>query len=100
MLLSSFSPATPRIGSARLRAEQEIDHQLRLKVKEMCGIALCNPKTVPAVLLACDVIALCGDRFTDSKEQQALMEFLRKAEREVAWPTARFQQTLKRAWGG
>ena len=99
ILLTSFSHETPRIGSARLQAEQEIDRQLCLKVKEMCGVALCNPNTVPAIFLACDGVMLCGDRFTNIKEQHALLSVLLKAEKEIAWPTARFQETLRRIWG-
>ena len=44
-------------------------------------------------------ITMCGDRFTELSEQQALLEVLKKTESDHAWPTATAQMHLKRAWG-
>ena len=42
---------------------------------------------------------MCGDRFTELSEQQALLDVLKKTESDHAWPTATAQAHLKRAWG-
>lgn len=48
---------------------------------------------------ACMGIALCGDRFTDRVEQEAILGVLVKTEKEHAWPTNAARVHLRRAWG-
>jgi hypothetical protein len=43
-------------------------------------------------------ITMCGDRFTDLHEQEALLDVLKKTEADHAWPTATAQTHLKKAW--
>lgn len=45
------------------------------------------------------MIATGGERFTESMEQDALLDILVQTERENAWPTTAAQRQLKEAWG-
>jgi len=42
---------------------------------------------------------MCGDRFTDRGEQNALYDVLVGAEKGHAWPTKQIRMELRRAWG-
>lgn len=42
---------------------------------------------------------MCGDRFSDRGEQEALLNVLVVTEEDHAWPTFAAQMHLKRAWG-
>ncbi|KAJ0336345.1 hypothetical protein KNSL1_013315 [Colletotrichum chrysophilum] len=66
---------------------------------ELCGTALSNKDTIPAMFTACMGVTACGDRFTDHVEQRALLDILVKTDVHHMWPTASAQSHLKRAWG-
>lgn len=40
-----------------------------------------------------------GERFTDQTERRQLLDILTEAEGHVAWPSLKFQETLKAHWG-
>lgn len=44
-------------------------------------------------------IAMCGDRFTDSHEQQCVLDVLEYTDTKHASPTKDIQRRLKEAWG-
>jgi hypothetical protein len=44
-------------------------------------------------------VTMCGDRFVDDFERQALLDVLIKTESIHLWPTGAAQDHLRRAWG-
>jgi hypothetical protein len=62
-------------------------------------MALSNRRTIPAMFTACMGVTMCGDRFGDRVEQEALLNVLIATEIHHAWPTATAQIHLKKAWG-
>lgn len=98
LLLASFNPEVPRIGPERLVALRDSEREIKEGVKSLCGIAMSNPGTVPALLTACQGISLCGDHFSDPEEQQALLDVLAKANEETAWPTYSMRERLEACW--
>lgn len=42
---------------------------------------------------------MCGERFAERREQQALFDVLTYTESEHAWPTGTTMATLREAWG-
>lgn len=81
----------------------------------ICGVALSNPQTPPAILVACMAIAMCkcpddrfckllvmvqvGDRFESRPEQALLRDILIRTEITTGWPTATARQQLEECWG-
>ena len=72
---------------------------MRVQIRDLCGTALSNRRTIPALFTACMGVTMCGDRFSDRTEQEALLNVLVITEQDHAWPTAAAQSHLKRAWG-
>ena len=98
LLLASYNPEIPRVGPGRLLAVQHMECQIRGIVKELCGTGLSNPRTAPAMLVACQGISLCGDHMVDPQDRQALLEVLRKTNLETAWPTNAIEKRLDASW--
>ncbi|CAI0644634.1 unnamed protein product [Colletotrichum noveboracense] len=98
-LLMCHDESIPRIGPARRLARQKLDNDIRTQIRELCGTALSNKDTIPAMFTACMGVTACGDRFTDHVEQRALLDILVKTDVHHMWPTASAQSHLKRAWG-
>lgn len=48
---------------------------------------------------ACMAIAMCGDQFTEPREQQSILDVLVYTDTKHAWPTKEIQDRLKDAWG-
>jgi hypothetical protein len=48
---------------------------------------------------ACMAIAMCGDQFTEPREQQIILDVLVYTDTKHAWPTTEIQDRLKEAWG-
>ncbi|KAE8407526.1 hypothetical protein BDV37DRAFT_279695 [Aspergillus pseudonomiae] len=100
ILLTAYSPHIPRVGPICRESMDVMNAKLRSTVFEICGIALSNRQSPPAFTTVCIAINICGDRFTDLKEQQALMEVLVSTTRETNyWPTTVSQMRLKEVWG-
>ncbi|CEI60075.1 unnamed protein product [Fusarium venenatum] len=99
ILLMCHDDRAPRIGPAAQLAQKEIDNDIRSQVRELCGIALSNPSTRPAMFTACMGVTACGGRFIEKQDQMALLDILILTEKTHNWPTASAQSHLKRAWG-
>ncbi|KAI6764046.1 hypothetical protein HG530_007835 [Fusarium avenaceum] len=118
ILLMCHDDRVPRIGPSAQLARQRIDvgqdpksglfeilnpnklqDDIRTQVRELCGIALSNPSTRPATFTACMGVTACGDRFTERRDQMALLDVLKLTENTHSWPTAAAQTHLKMAWG-
>ncbi|KAH9213572.1 hypothetical protein DL95DRAFT_338963 [Leptodontidium sp. 2 PMI_412] len=98
ILLSTFDPKIPRIGKGRHDAEHAMLIGVKQNLRELCGIGLHNRSTPPGMFTACMGIAMCGDRFDDRLEQEALLNLLIETERDHARPTAAIQKQITAAW--
>jgi hypothetical protein len=99
ILLAVYNPKIPRLGPSQRTAMRSVDQQLKSIVFRLCGIALSNQHSPPSLVTAGVAIGMCGDRFTDRVEQEALLALLVKLEDEHAWPTHATQELLKDTWG-
>ncbi|KAE8138167.1 hypothetical protein BDV38DRAFT_292355 [Aspergillus pseudotamarii] len=100
ILLTAYSPHIPRVGPLCRESMDVMNAKLRAIVFEICGIAVSNRQSPPAFTTLCIAVNICGDRFTDLREQKALMEVLVGTTRETSyWPTTESQKRLKEIWG-
>ncbi|KAI0474609.1 hypothetical protein F4859DRAFT_74251 [Xylaria cf. heliscus] len=99
MLLIAHNPRCPRVGSGYMAALQSINNEIKNDVQILCGIAETPGNAYRACPAAIMGIMLAGDRFTNRREQQALLDFLVKVEENHAWPTWLVQQDMKESWG-
>ncbi|KAK7424116.1 hypothetical protein QQX98_000726 [Neonectria punicea] len=98
-LLLCYDPTLPKLGPARMITQQRREEEVQDEIRQLCGIALSNRGTIPAMFTASLGIASCGDRFSRDDERTALLDVLIKTETDHFWPTAGAQISLKRAWG-
>ncbi|KJR89525.1 ARCA-like protein [Sporothrix schenckii 1099-18] len=99
LFLVSFDPKIPRIGRQRLEAAKNVNDRVCALVREVCGIGLGNQWTPPGMFTACMAITAFGDRFHERRDQEALLDMLRRTEKDHARPTEAVQQQLMRSWG-
>ncbi|PWY94368.1 hypothetical protein BO94DRAFT_554147 [Aspergillus sclerotioniger CBS 115572] len=97
LLLTVFDPAVPRLGPGRKAAVNGREIEVKHHVFSLCGIAISN-KTAPALVAACMGVSMCGDRMTDRREQEALLDILIKTERIHGLATVAAQTHLQAAW--
>ncbi|KAH9206655.1 hypothetical protein DL95DRAFT_486651, partial [Leptodontidium sp. 2 PMI_412] len=74
--------------------------QARSALKLLCSIAVSNPKTPGAIVVACMGIKMCGDLVEGGGEQQSVLDVLTRAETAHGWPTRDLQLKLKEVWAG
>lgn len=98
MLLVAFDPSPPKFGQGQLAAMKGLMKMLRATVLRVCGIALHNRASPSVFVDATMAISACGEYITDEEGRRALMEVLRIAESEYAWPTRAVTEKLRRAW--
>ena len=98
LLMACHQPELPRVGLQRLEAARQTEEQVRRAIRKVCGVALSNPQTAPALLVACQSISLCGDYFVDTREQKAVMDLLERTEAETGWPTSQLLKSLCSTW--
>ncbi|KIN05899.1 hypothetical protein OIDMADRAFT_113285 [Oidiodendron maius Zn] len=99
IILAIFDPKLPRVGGSRSFAVKAMESEVMSSLRELCGIGLYNRWTPPGIFTASMGIALCGDRFTDRIDQEALLDVLVKTEKDHARPTAAIQLQMKESWG-
>lgn len=97
-LLACYDPTLPKVGPRRALARQAREEAIRRQVLQLCGTALSNQSTVPAMITASLGIATCGDRFGDDVERAALLDILVRTETDHGWPTGSLQASLRQAW--
>jgi hypothetical protein len=79
---------------------ESIDTKLKTTVLDICGIAISNRQEPTALLTASIAISICGDRFSDPAEQQALMNIVVNTKRDNNyWPSTALGAKLRNAWG-
>jgi hypothetical protein len=99
ILLAVHNPRLPRLGPNYRAAMSSVDRAIKNAVLRLCGIAMCNEHSPPSLVTASVAIAMCGDRFHDKSEQEALLEILSKLENDYGWPTQRIRTSIIEAWG-
>ncbi|KAJ5094387.1 hypothetical protein N7456_010248 [Penicillium angulare] len=100
ILLTAYDPTTARVGPGQKTAMESIDSRLKSTVLSICGAALSNRQEPTALLTACIAIAICGDRFTDIREQEALMDIVVNSVCDNNyWPSNALREKLRTAWG-
>lgn len=99
ILLAVHNPRLPRLGPNYKAAMSSVDTAIKNAVLRLCGIAICNEHSPPGLVTACFAIAMCGDRFHDRSEQEALLEILSKLDKDYGWPTQRIRASIIEAWG-
>ncbi|KAK4936412.1 hypothetical protein LTR10_022686 [Elasticomyces elasticus] len=99
ILLAVYDPTAPKLGPGYLATARKLSTELKGAVLRLCGIAMSNRKCPPAMVTAFLGIAMCGDRFEDPLEQQALLGMLDALETGNAWPAGNVRQMLREAWG-
>ncbi|KAK3373181.1 hypothetical protein B0T24DRAFT_528789 [Lasiosphaeria ovina] len=88
-------------GSQR-RAEWltgQLQNHIQELVRRVCGIGLSNEWTPPSMFTACMVIAAFGDLFHDRQDQEAMIEILKKTEKDHLRPTEEVQKKMRVTWG-
>ncbi|KAJ5787903.1 hypothetical protein N7457_002893 [Penicillium paradoxum] len=99
ILLSVHDPSLPTVGPLRPRLVQEADDHIRKGVWTVCGASLSNSSVPPAMVVGCMAIHLCGDRFTDPRERDLLIQVLIQTDTLHGWPTHELQRQLRETWG-
>ncbi|UNI22890.1 hypothetical protein JDV02_008734 [Purpureocillium takamizusanense] len=98
-LLMCYDPTLPRVGPSRLAAQEAREDGIRRQLLLLCGTALSNETTIPAMITSSLGIATCGDRLHDESERMAVLDVLIRTETCHGWPTGIIQRGLKEAWG-
>ncbi|RDW72211.1 hypothetical protein BP5796_08245 [Coleophoma crateriformis] len=99
ILLLAHDPNVASLGLDRIAKQKDNDAQIKTQVRTIAGIALSNRQSFPTMLMAAVAIAMCGERFTDRKEQEAFIQIVAEAEAHVAWPSLRARERLRTFWG-
>ncbi|KAF7563417.1 hypothetical protein G7046_g739 [Stylonectria norvegica] len=87
-LLMCYDPTLPKIGPARTTAQVSCEEEIKDEIRQLCGVALSNRGTIPAMFTASLGVASFGDRFTQDVERKALLDVIVKTEAEHYWPTS------------
>ncbi|EXJ83518.1 hypothetical protein A1O1_07141 [Capronia coronata CBS 617.96] len=99
ILLTVYNPNIPRIGPGVITAQKRIVEEVHDIVIRLCGTAMSNPSSQPAMVQAYMAIAVCGEYFSDPAEQKALLGILDRLKNEQGWPTGKTAMELKKEWG-
>lgn len=99
ILLVTHDPGIPRVGPAHRIAMLSVEEEVRRYIKILCGVALSNPTTSAALMVACMAISLCGDWYTEIEDQERLYGVLLHTEKAHGWPTTGIQKQMRLSWG-
>jgi hypothetical protein len=99
LFLAVYNPSIPKIGLGYQRQRRAIAEKVLQNAEAVCGIAF-SSSLVAARLTACVAIIACGPWFIerDREQQEMLLQLLRIAETENAWPTSFLTQGLMGEW--
>ncbi|KAF4989536.1 hypothetical protein FDECE_14675 [Fusarium decemcellulare] len=74
--------------------------EARSAIKLICSIALSNPSTPTAMVVACMAVQIGGDLLEDPLERQSVLKLLTKLEAVHGWPTKDVWSALVDLWPG
>ncbi|EXJ87272.1 hypothetical protein A1O3_04231 [Capronia epimyces CBS 606.96] len=98
ILTTVYNPNIPRIGPGVITAQRRIVEEVHDIVIRLCGTAMSNPSSQPAMVQAYMAIAVCGEYFSNPVEQKALLGILDRLKKEHGWPTGKTALALKTEW--
>lgn len=98
LLLTTHDPNLPRIGPRMKSAAVAMQKTALSYVRTLVGIAVCN-NFVPARFTASLAIIICDSWFTDRREQEDLLEFMRDTSRCSGWTRQNAERALVEEWG-
>lgn len=98
LLLTTHDPNIPRIGPGMKSATQAMQKTALSYVRTLVGIAVCN-NFIAARFTASLAIIICDSWFTDRREQEALLEFMRDTSRCSGWTRQNAERALVEEWG-
>ncbi|KAH7117362.1 hypothetical protein EDB81DRAFT_668364 [Dactylonectria macrodidyma] len=90
LLLITHDPYIPRIGLGRQAALE--------RMNMICSIALSNPSTPTAMVVACMAVQVGGDLLEDLRERRAVLDLLVQLEATHGWPTRDVWSALVGIW--
>ncbi|KAK7888416.1 hypothetical protein LTR67_008762 [Exophiala xenobiotica] len=100
IFLALCRPKVPHLGLRYQRGRRAISAEVLTHVRAVCGIC-CSTSLVTARLTACTALIACGSWFAESsrEEQELVLQILKRAQQENAWPTESLSQELMEEWG-
>lgn len=101
ILFAAYSPYIPRIGPALHLEMEKVDEKLRAAVLEICGIAVSNKQSAPALTTACIAVSICAERFSGCSRgvKRALMDVVVGMGRVLNyWPARVVRDRLEVVW--
>lgn len=98
LLLTTHDPNLPRIGPRMKSAAVTMQETALSYVRTLVGIAVYN-NFIPARFTASLAIIICDSWFTDRREQEAVLDFMRDTSRCSGWTRRNAQRALIEAWG-
>lgn len=96
--LVAHNPNLQRIGFGARAGQKAQEKAFLESTRRICGLAVSNPTSQPAMVSAAVSIAMSGEYFKDPGEQHAILELLGSLQQEYAWPTAQLAQSLRTSW--
>jgi len=102
ILLALYNPGFPGIAKGPRgvqEASRKVAEEVRIGVREICGIAKSNHTVVPAWLLACRAVAVGAVWFEEEKERREMLDLLIETERVAGWPMEKVRRECERLWG-
>ncbi len=99
LFLAIFDPRKPKVGLGYQRLRRTMDEEVLKNAEAVCGISLAT-SLASARITACTAIVACGPWFHERplRQQELLLQLLKKAETENALPTASLAQGLMEEW--
>lgn len=96
--LVAHNPNVQRIGFGARAGQRAQEKAFIESTRTICGLAVSNPTSQPAMVSAAVSIAMSGEYFKHPGEQHAILKLLETLQQEHAWPTAQLTQTLRLSW--
>ena len=87
-----------RLGLGAVSRNVSLEEELRSITRRLCGLAVSNPGSPPALVTAAVGISVCGEYFVNAGEREALVELLEDLQCQHAWPTEATVRALRAAW--
>ncbi|PVH84910.1 hypothetical protein DL98DRAFT_452276 [Cadophora sp. DSE1049] len=98
LILIIHDPNIPQAGIDRQSSWMRVNDQARYALKLLCSIAVSNPTTPAAIVVACMGIKIGGNLVEGREEQRAVLEVLTQTEEGHGWPTRTLRSNLKEVW--
>lgn len=98
LLLTTHDPKLPRLGPQRRTAAATMQDTALTYVRTLVGIAMSN-EWICARFTAVLAVIMCDSWFTDRREQEALLDFMRDTTQRSGWSRSNAERDLIDEWG-